>query len=376
MGVFLDKPVTIKKSVFSKFEGDAIFCTAEMQGWRTEMEDARIASWDKTYVTSNGPPFTYSFFAILDGHAGSSVSKYASDHFVDELENQVDQLGADRSSDGIMKALRNAIYALDEKIRDLPLPPVPPGGNPNERGGSTFVGCLLTRKLMYFINLGDSRGFLVRNGSVFFSTIDHKPVDDDEKRRIVAAGGQVILQRVNGSLAVSRALGDFDYKEDRQMEPRCQMVSSEADIKVIERRTGEDELVILACDGIFDVASNEAVMTFVVDGISNCPPNSECHVLRDTLHNLLDKCLNEGSRDNMSVLAIVFPTAFSKSSQPQSKNAAVSSEQEIDDFNGENQGFSEYHIVESSVVEQNKQNEEDQAKILADEEESDQNPPL
>merc|ERR1712066_751565 len=47
---------------------------------------------------------------------------------------------------------------------------------------------------------------------VHFATKDHKPMDDEERNRIEAAGGMVIIQRINGALAVSRALGDFDYK--------------------------------------------------------------------------------------------------------------------------------------------------------------------
>ena len=41
---------------------------------------------------------------------------------------------------------------------------------------------------------------------------DHKPSNEPEKERIQNAGGSVMIQRVNGSLAVSRALGDFEYK--------------------------------------------------------------------------------------------------------------------------------------------------------------------
>ena len=52
----------------------------------------------------------------------------------------------------------------------------------------------------------------LKESSVHFSTADHKPTNLDEKQRIQAAGGVVITQRINGSLAVSRALGDFDYK--------------------------------------------------------------------------------------------------------------------------------------------------------------------
>lgn len=72
-----------------------------------------------------------------------------------------------------------------------------------------------------------------------------------------------MIQRVNGSLAVSRALGDFDYKCVHGKGPTEQLVSPEPEVYEIERSEEDDQFIILACDGIWDVMGNEELCDFV-----------------------------------------------------------------------------------------------------------------
>lgn len=64
-------------------------------------------------------------------------------------------------------------------------------------------------------NAGDSRAVACVNHEVVPLSRDHKPILDDERRRIEAAGGWVQFNRVNGHLALSRALGDFRFKRNK-----------------------------------------------------------------------------------------------------------------------------------------------------------------
>lgn len=126
---------------------------------------------------------------------------------------------------------------------------------------------------------------------------DHKPDDPLEEGRIRRAGGYVARGRVEGDLAVSRGLGDFRFKEMatvlRNMNvtttaaagdnsgsgggddendndsnngasmmktirpPGDQIVSPIPDIIIHTRDNDMDEFVIVACDGIWDVRSNQ-----------------------------------------------------------------------------------------------------------------------
>lgn len=85
-----------------------------------------------------------------------------------------------------------------------------------------------------------------------FLYLDHKPEDEDEKKRIESAGGRVTLDgRVNGGLNLSRALGDHTYKKNKELGLENQMISSLPDIKTLDLEES-DEFMILACDGIWN----------------------------------------------------------------------------------------------------------------------------
>ena len=75
----------------------------------------------------------------------------------------------------------------------------------------------------------------------------------------------------------------------------------------------EDMYLILACDGIWDVMSNEDVGTFVTRRVNEemhkLNSRSDGEVLASVGDDLLAACLEAGSRDNMSVLIVAFPAS-------------------------------------------------------------------
>jgi serine/threonine protein phosphatase PrpC len=111
---------------------------------------------------------------------------------------------------------------------------------------------------------------------------DHKPAREDEAKRIRDAGGFVINNRVMGELAVSRAFGDADFKkgiksiieEEGGVMPTDgengndgaswdqPLIIAEPDI-LATTLTDNDQFLLLACDGLFDVFTPEEVVTFV-----------------------------------------------------------------------------------------------------------------
>jgi protein phosphatase PTC2/3 len=69
-----------------------------------------------------------------------------------------------------------------------------------------------------------------------------------EKARITAAGGFVDFGRVNGNLALSRAIGDFEFKKSAELAPEQQIVTAYPDV-VTHELADDDEFLVIACDG-------------------------------------------------------------------------------------------------------------------------------
>jgi protein phosphatase 1B len=171
-----------------------------------------------------------------------------------------------------------------------------------DHSGSTCIASFITPTHIIIANCGDSRAVLARGGAVFFGSEDHKPTDPGETARVQNAGGFIEMGRVCGNLAVSRSLGDFQYKDQPQLPPEQQKISAASDMTVIPR-AANDNFLLLCCDGIWDVMSNEQAVHFVTDHLkAGIPPPDICE-------RLLDHCLMKNSKDNMSAAVILLPGA-------------------------------------------------------------------
>ena len=285
MGVFLDKPKTEKTTL--KGEGKGLkYGVAAMQGWRMDMEDAHVCETNFKWKD-------WSFFGVFDGHAGVRVSQICSKRLLSCIVESTKFEGEGEALlENVKKGIKAGFLKLDEELKKLllqlneDLKSQPSSDSKEDRSGSTAVAAFVSPTHIIWANCGDSRGLLSEKEALRYATTDHKPFNEAEKERIEKAGGTVMMQRVNGTLAVSRALGDFDYKRVDGIKPECQLVSPEPEVHCMERRD-TDEFMLLACDGVFDVMKNEDVIEYVSYRLG----------LTDDLEkvccDLIDKCLNK-----------------------------------------------------------------------------------
>ncbi|GAA6026999.1 hypothetical protein JCM8202_002819, partial [Rhodotorula sphaerocarpa] len=141
------------------------------------------------------------------------------------------------------------------------------------------------RRTLYTANVGDARAVLCRAGKAIRLTYDHKGTDTKEAKRISDAGGYVLNNRVNGVLAVTRSLGDSSMKEFVVGSPYT-----------TETTLGpHDDFLIVACDGLWDVCTDQEAVDLVADCADDAQAASQ---------KLLDHALNRFSTDNLSILVV------------------------------------------------------------------------
>ncbi|KAI9597308.1 phosphatase 2C-like domain-containing protein [Syncephalis fuscata] len=286
MGQTLSEPVREKHS--SEGSDDRFYYGAScMQGWRITMEDAH------TTVLQLGSGKRVSFFGVYDGHGGQRVAEYTGRM----LHLRIARDDAFAEGD-YKKALKNGYLGLDIDIRNDP-------DYSNETSGCTAVSAIITEDNRIFVaNAGDSRAVLSIDGEAKPLSFDHKPGNPDESARITNAGGFVEFGRgYLGNLALSRAIGDFEFKQNKLLSDEEQIVTSNPEITE-HQITDKDEFIVLACDGIWDCLTSQKVIDYVRRGIAARMP------LDKICERIMERCLAKESDlggvgcDNMTITIV------------------------------------------------------------------------
>ncbi|RAL64380.1 hypothetical protein DID88_001856 [Monilinia fructigena] len=192
-----------------------------------------------------------SFFGVYDGHGGDRVALFAGEN----IHQIVAKQEAFQKGD-IEQALKDGFLATDRAIL------MDPRYEEEVSGCTASVGIISHKKIYVEIR----EVWLGVKGRAKPLSFDHKPQNEGEKARINAAGGFVDFGRVNGNLALSRAI----------------------DVTVHDI-TDDDEFLVVACDGIWDCQSSQAVIEFVRRGIVAKQDLSKI------CENMMDNCLASNS---------------------------------------------------------------------------------
>jgi protein phosphatase len=281
MGAFLSQPLTSK---ILQRKGNEQFRVgaAIMQGWRESMEDAHTIELqlDKHKDTA--------FFGVFDGHCGKLASKFCSENmhkYIDSINDEITQ-----------QNITDKIFELDKSFMDSNL----------VEDGTTAIFSLVRpgqngMKEVIVGNIGDSRAVLGQASKTALGlSEDHKPNNAIEQKRIEKAGGFVSLNRVRGNLALSRAIGDRSYKIPTDFPPKDQQVTCDPEYKSVP--ITDQDFLFLGCDGIYegDIFTVESVIQYISEKLEKTDD------LAQVCADLLEECLQRGSKDNMSAMIVQF----------------------------------------------------------------------
>ncbi|XP_051169260.1 probable protein phosphatase 2C T23F11.1 [Leptopilina boulardi] len=295
MGQTLSEPVTTKKTACCRNDNFRVG-SSSMQGWRVSMEDSHV------HILSLPDDPGTAFFGVYDGHGGAAISQHISKHLHEYITNRIEY-----QNGNISLAIQKAFLELDKDMQHESI-------LREKQAGSTAITLLIKDNILYSANAGDSRAVACVRGHSVPLSLDHKPNLVLEKKRIEAAGGWVELGRVNRHLALSRAFGDFMFKQNNRKTQEEQIVTVLPDVKEFEL-TEDWEFLILACDGIWDVMKNQDVVKFVRSRLAACQqkidgdqeqkfvdPEEICEELLK--HCLAPDVLMEIGCDNMTVVLV------------------------------------------------------------------------
>lgn len=268
------------------------------------------------------------FFGVYDGHGGSQVANYCQERIhltlADKLASSKEGFeeivrGSDWQKQW-ERAFNDCFLKIDDEVGGK-VSRVCSGSTSEASGGksssdpvapetvgSTAVVSVICSSHIIVANCGDSRAVLCRGKQAMPLSVDHKPNREDEYARIEAAGGKVIQwngYRVFGVLAMSRSIGD------RYLKP---WIIPEPEVRIIPRMK-DDECLILASDGLWDVLSNEEVceaarrrlLLWHKKNVVSDPsqrglgPDPASQAAAEYLSKL---ALQKGSKDNITVIVI------------------------------------------------------------------------
>ncbi|KAM6049240.1 protein phosphatase 1E isoform 2-T4 [Chlamydotis macqueenii] len=232
-----------------------------IKNMRRKMEDKHVCIPDFNMLFNLEDQEEQAYFAVFDGHGGVDAAIYASIHL------HVNMVHQEMFQQDPAEALCRAFRVTDERF-------VQKAARESLRCGTTGVVTFIRGNMLHVAWLGDSQVML------------------DEKKRIEALGGCVVwfgAWRVNGSLSVSRAIGDAEHKP---------YICGDAD-SASTVLDGSEDYLILACDGFYDTVNPDEAVKVVADHLKENNGDSSM-----VAHKLVASARDAGSSDNITVIVV------------------------------------------------------------------------
>jgi serine/threonine protein phosphatase PrpC len=259
---------------------------ASKQGVRPSLEDCLIDMPKFNVSHSKCTSGQHALYAVFDGHGSDKVAKACVHLFPELLANCLE------SHHDINKALHESVIKLDETVLTRV--------DSNKAGAVTVIALIDVKdNKIWVINVGDARCVIIsqKQDKNYVQPLskEHRP-QSKELLRIEQNGGFVNKRGyVMNVLAMTRVIGDGDVKKANP-----NVIINTPDIQT-HSLTENDKFLILGCDGLWDVMSNEQVEQYLLSFVIDNPQIT----LKEISERLSEDAINKfKSTDNVSVIIV------------------------------------------------------------------------
>ncbi|KAK7411652.1 hypothetical protein VNO78_03087 [Psophocarpus tetragonolobus] len=258
-------------------------------GERPYMEDTHICIGDlaKKFNYDVLAEDVVSFYGVFDGHGGKSAAQFVRDNLprviVEDVNFPLE----------LEKVVKRSFLETDAAFLETST------HEPSLSSGTTALTAIIFGRSLLVANAGDCRAVLSRHGRAIEMSKDHRPNCTNERSRIQSVGGFVDDGYLNGQLGVTRALGDWHLEGMKEMSERGGPLSAEPELKLITL-TKEDEFLIIASDGIWDVFSSQNAIDFARRKLQEHNDEKLC------CKEIVQEAIKRGSTDNLTVVMVCF----------------------------------------------------------------------
>ena len=230
-------------------------------------------------MTADGSPnIETHFFGLFDGHAGGKCSNYIAANLPNVLAEDASFFS------NLPQALKRSFHQANEHFLKI-------AEKMKYHDGSTGICAVVRDSKVLVANVGDCRALIISGGRPIQMSIDQKPTNPEEQKRIVALGGTVVycmgVARVNRVLAVSRAFGNRTLRS--VIRPDAEMMQREL--------TKDDDYIVIASDGLWDVLKNKDVCDLCYSPFAQGSPQA-------IAEELVQSALMRGSMDNVTCVVV------------------------------------------------------------------------
>ena len=232
----------------------------------------------------------FNIFCVMDGHGinGHLVSRYLMKYINLFFKNNKKMNASNQNEDSIYQRLKKSDYHILRRLfrhaeRDL---------HKKSKIDANFSGttCVMVAQIgdrFICANIGDSRAIMIKTGNEIVPlSIDQKPDDPEESKRIVQNGGEISQYEEDGEksgpyriwkkgeaypgIAMSRSVGDFIATS----------LGVVPEAKFIEEKIDQDcKFIVVASDGIWEFLDNKRVGEIVMPYYKNDDPDGACKAL-------------------------------------------------------------------------------------------------